>query len=312
MMRRFLPYVVVAAALLVLPAFVSNYYVDLAAKVLIFAIFAMSLNLVLGHAGLFTLGHAAYFGLGAYTAGIIGAHYGGSIWIGLPAGVLVAMGAAAVLAPLALRARGSYFLMITLALGQVFWGIAVGWRSVTGGDDGLSNVPRPQMPVPWPLIETASYYYSVVVLTALAAAALILILSSPFGCALRGIRESEVRMAVLGYNVQRYRFFALAIGGAFAGFAGVLYAYLNGYVGPDFLDVTRSADVLLMVIAGGVGSYWGPALGAALLILLQSSIGAYTNHWVGILGAIYIAVTILAPKGLVGMLPRRLAGRGRA
>jgi branched-chain amino acid transport system permease protein len=170
-------------------------------------------------------------------------------------------------------------------------------------------VPRPKMTVPWPLIETASYYYSVLVLTALAAAALILILSSPFGSALRGIRESETRMAILGYNVQRYRLFALVIGGAFAGLAGVLYAYLNGYVGPDTLNVTRSADVLLMVIVGGVGSYWGPAIGAALLILLQASIGAYTNHWIAVLGLIYIAVTLLAPKGLAGLWPQRLASK---
>jgi branched-chain amino acid transport system permease protein len=306
---RYLPHIIAAVALLLLPSLVSNYYVDLGAKVLIFAVFAMSLNLVLGHAGLFTLGHAAYFGLGAYAAGIAGARYGWPVWLGAPFGVLVATLAAALVAPLALRARGSYFLMITLAIGQVFWGIAIGWREVTGGDDGLSNVPRPRMALPWPLVDTASYYYAVVVITGLAAAAIILALASPFGHALRGVRESELRMSVLGYNVQRYRFFALVVGGAFAGLAGVLYAYLNRYVGPDFLNVTRSAEVLLMVIAGGVGSYWGPAFGAALLILLEASIGAYTSHWVAVLGAIYIAVTLVAPKGLAGLVPQWRARR---
>jgi branched-chain amino acid transport system permease protein len=291
------------AVLILLPLVVSPYYVDLASKVLIFALFAMSLDLLVGHAGLFSLGHAAYFGLGAYAVGILAAKAGLSVWLALPASVVAAFVGGALFAPLALRARGSYFLMITLALAQVLWGVAEGWRTLTGGDDGLPNIPRPDLTY-LSLTASAPFYYFVLLFTLLGIFALVRILQSPFGQALHGIRESETRMAALGFNVWRYRYAAFLISSALAGLAGALYAYLNRFVGPDSLFVTRSAEVLLMVIAGGAGTLFGPVVGACALVLLENTISGYTERWLSVLGIIYIVVTLLAPNGIVGLLPR--------
>jgi len=291
--------------LLPLPYLLSSYYLGLAIEMMIFALFAMSLDLLVGYAGMASLGHAAYFGIAAYTTGLLALRLGWNVWLALPAGVLVAALTAALFGLLALRTRGSYFLMITLALSQVAWGIAFGWRTLTGGDDGLPNVPRPDLGVPfhpsWSLGGTTPFYYFVLAAVALGTFLLIRIVTSPFGFALRGIRESETRMLALGYNVWRYKFIAFVLAAAFAGFAGCLYVYYNRFVSPDYLHVARSAEVLLMVILGGAGTMIGPALGAASIVLLQNLISAYTERWLLILGVVYVFVALFAPNGLVGL-----------
>lgn len=305
MNRRFAAMAIVLVVLALLPLALPSYYLDLASKVLIFALFAMSLDLLIGHTGLFSLGHAAYFGLGAYMTGILAVRAGWSVWLTLPAGVIAAAVGGALFALLALRARGSYFLMITLALAQVLWGIAEGWRSLTGGDDGLANIPRPVLAPGWALTTSTPFYYFVLCLVLVGIGILMQILRSPFGQALHGIRESETRMAVLGFNVWRYKYLAFILSSVFAGLAGAIYAYLNQFVGPDSLYVTRSAEVLLMVIAGGAGTVMGPAVGACLLVLLEAIVSGYTERWLSVLGIIYILVTLLAPNGIVGLIPRR-------
>jgi len=285
---------------LTLPIFVSSFYVGLATKIIVFALFALSLDLLVGHAGLFSLGHAAYFGIAAYTCGLLAVKADLDLWIALPLGVISAGITGIIFGLVSLRAKGSYFLMITLALAQVLWGIAVGWRSLTGGEDGLSNIPSPSFGN-FSLSSSRSYYYFTLFIAGTACIALLAIIRSPFGCALRGIRESETRMSSLGYNVYRLRLSALVIASLFAGLAGCLFLYANRFVGPDSLHLTRSAEVLLMVIAGGAGTLAGPLIGAVVMISMENFFSAFTERWLLVLGSVYILVTIFAPKGIMGL-----------
>ena len=298
------------AVLVALPAVLSSYQLSLVTKMLIFGIFAMSLDLLLGYAGLPSLGHAAYFGVAAYTVGLLALRVANNFWLDFPAGLLMAAGVSALFGLFALRTRGSYFLMITLALGQVLWGIAFGWRSLTGGDDGLPSVPRPDLSLPRALTGGIPFYYFVLIFFALAVGALALIVSSPFGRALVGIRESERRMEVLGFDVWRYKYVAFILAGLFAGLAGNLFVYFNGFVSPSYLNILFSASALLMVILGGSGTLLGPAIGAAVIVGLENFISGYMERWVLVLGVIYVLVTLFAPSGLVGLVRERLGNSG--
>jgi branched-chain amino acid transport system permease protein len=288
--------------LLALPYILSTYYLGLVVQMMIFALFAMSLDLLLGYTGMPSLGHAAYFGIAAYTTGLVALRLGWNLWLALPAGLLLAALTATLFGFLALRTRGSYFLMITLALSQVAWGIAFGWRTLTGGDDGLPDVPRPDLALPWSLADSTPFYYFALFFAAVGALLLMRIVASPFCLALRGIRESETRMLALGYNVWRYKLVAFVLAATFAALAGCLYVYYNRFVSPDYLHVARSAEVLLMVILGGAGTLIGPAIGAALIVLLQNIISGYTERWLIVLGVVYILVALFAPRGLVGFV----------
>ena len=294
--------VVGVLVLLLLPHFLSTYYLGLVIQMMIFALFAMSLDLLIGYTGMASLGHAAYFGVAAYATGLLALKLGWSVWLALPAGLLVAALTATLFGFLALRTRGSYFLMITLALSQVVWGIAFGWRSLTGGDDGLPEVPRPNLGLPWPLTDETPFYYFVLFCIGVGTFLLIRIVSSPFGFALRGIRESETRMLSLGYNVWRYKLAVFVLAATFAGLAGCLYVYYNRFVSPDYLQVVRSAEVLLMVILGGAGTLIGPAIGAALIVLLDNVVSTYTERWLLVLGVIYVVVALFAPRGIIGFV----------
>jgi len=295
--------------LLALPYLLSPYHLGLAVQMLIFALFAMSLDLLIGYGGMPSLGHAAYFGVAGYATGLLALRLSLSVWLAIPAGLLLAALTAALFGLLALRTRGSYFLMITLALGQVVWGIAFGWRSLTGGDDGLPDVPRPNfglhLDLPWSLTNDTSFYYFVLFFVVVGTFLLVRIVTSPFGYALRGIRESETRMLALGYNVWRYRFVAFVLAATFAGLAGCLYVYFNRFVSPDYLHVGRSAEILLMVILGGSGTLIGPAIGAVLIVFLENVVSAYTERWLLLLGLVYVVVALFAPTGLMGLVRER-------
>ena len=297
--------------LVTLPLILPPYYVGLVVKMMVFALFAMSLDLLLGYAGMPSLGHAAYFGMAAYTTGLLALKAGWTVWLALPAGIAMAALTSVVFGLLALRTRGSYFLMITLALSQVLWGIAFGWRSLTGGDDGLPEVPRPNLSLPWSMSDNTPFYYFVLVFFVVGTLVLVRIVASPFGYVLRGIRESETRMLVLGYNVWRYKLVAFVVAAAFAGLAGCLYVYFNRFVSPDYVHVVRSAEVLLMVILGGAGTLIGPAVGATLIVLLENLISTYTERWVTVLGIIYVLVALLAPNGIAGLIASLRKQRGR-
>jgi branched-chain amino acid transport system permease protein len=294
-----------------LPYLLPNYYLGLSVEVLVFALFAMSLDLLIGYAGMASLGHAAFFGVAAYTTGLLATKAGLSVLLVLPLSVIAAALTATLFGFLALRTRGSYFLMITLALSQIVWGIVFGWRSLTGGDDGLPDVPRPSIGPHLSLVADRPFYYFVLLMVGAATALLLAIVSSPFGHAIRGIRESETRMLALGYNVWAYKLVAFIVAAAFAGVAGSLYVYYTRFASPDYLDVLRSAEVLLMVILGGAGTLIGPAIGAAVIILLQNLVSAYTERWLIVIGIIYIAVALFAPNGLVGLVREIARKRGR-
>ena len=290
----------VLALLIALPDLLRAYYLALTTKMLIFALFAMSLDLLLGYVGLASLGHAAYFGIAAYTIALLNVRAGLNSGAALPAALCAATVTGALFAPLALRARGSYFLMITFALAQVVWSVAFGWRSLTNGDDGIPDVVRPNFG--WSLDNTTSFYYFVLVVVGVASLLLVAIVRSPFGRALRGIRESESRMQALGYDVWRYQYAAFVLAAAFAGIAGALYAYFNRFVGPEYLYVVQSAEALIMVILGGAGTLIGPAIGAGLIVFLEDFVSSMTEHWVLVLGIIYVLVTLFAPRGLIGLV----------
>jgi branched-chain amino acid transport system permease protein len=292
--------VAVLALLIALPDLLRAYYLALTTKMLIFALFAMSLDLLLGYVGLASLGHAAYFGIAAYTIALLVVRAGLNSGAALPAALCTATVTGALFAPLALRARGSYFLMITFALAQVVWSVAFGWRSLTNGDDGIPDVVRPNFG--WSLDNTTSFYYFVLVVVGVASLLLVAIVRSPFGRALRGIRESESRMQALGYDVWRYQYAAFVLAAAFAGIAGALYAYFNRFVGPEYLYVVQSAEALIMVILGGAGTLVGPAIGAGLIVFLEDFVSSMTEHWVLVLGIIYVLVTLFAPRGLIGLV----------
>jgi branched-chain amino acid transport system permease protein len=292
------------------------YYAGLIIEGLIYTIFALGLNLLLGYTGLPSLGHAAYFGAGAYAAALVSLHVSQSLWVGAIAGIATAMAMAAVFGLLALRTTGVYFLMITLALGQVAWAIAFTWRRVTNGDDGLRGIKRPYLGIegfglPKLGLDDRNVYFLFALIATVAALALMrAIVRSPFGRSLQGIRENSQRMEALGYSAWLHKYLAFVVSGGFAGFAGVVLVYYKGFVSPETTHVMISAEVMLMVIVGGAGSLFGPMVGAFFIVLLSYAISGYTAHWPLALGLLYIAVVLLAPKGLIEWTRQRLAPKG--
>jgi branched-chain amino acid transport system permease protein len=288
--------------LLLLPPLLSSYLLTLLTQVLILAVMAMSLDLLLGYTGLPSLGHAAYLGLGAYSVAILTTRYGVNFWVTLPAGLLLATAASAVFGLVALRARGVYFLMITLALNMVVWGLAHRWVSLTQGDNGISGIPKPDLALPWSPRSPIAFYYFALVFFLVAFWILSRIVRSPFGHSLVGIQESESRMQVLGYHVWLHKFLAFVIAGAFSGLSGVLWAYYNGFVSPSDVELAISVEALLMVALGGRGTLVGPALGAGLIVFLKNQVSVYTHRWLLIMGAVYIGTIVYAPQGILGAL----------
>ncbi len=299
--------VVALVVLALLPQFLESYYVGLMALVLIFGIFALSLDLLLGQCGLPSLGHAASFGTAAYVAGYLSLKVANNFPLNFVAGLAAAGAIAAIFGLLALRTRGIYFLMITLALGQVLYGIALKWKSVTGGDDGMPGIPRPNLSLmSWDLGQVTNYYYFTLIFFLLACVLMYFLIRSPFGHSLRGIRESESRMMALGYNIWAHQYVAFILAGIFAGLAGILFVYYNNMVSPKDLHLISSANVLLMVILGGSGTFFGPMLGAAVIVLLQNIVSSSIERWTLVLGVIYVLVIMLAPGGILGPLKGRL------
>jgi branched-chain amino acid transport system permease protein len=292
--------------------FLPSYYTGLLIEGLVFSIFALGLNLLLGYTGLPSLGHAAYFAAGAYAAGLIAVKVTPDFWAGLACGLAVSIGLGAAFGLLALRTSGVYFLMITLALAQVAWGVVFSWRDLTGGDDGLRSIPRPVLAIPGvDLSGTTAFYEFTLAAFVIALVLMRAILRSPFGHSLRGVKDSEARMDALGYNVWLHKYIAFVLSAGFSGFAGVLLAYYRGFVSPEAASIIVSAEVMLMVILGGAATLVGPVVGAFFIILLSNFISAYTARWTLILGALYAIVVLLAPAGVVGeVLATRKRRRG--
>ncbi len=297
------------AAILLLalvPFGLPRYVTTTLTEILIFAVFAMSLDVLVGYTGLVSLGHAAFFGIAAYAVGLLGAHGSTALILTLPAGIAAGTAAALVVGMFALRAAGVYFLMLTLAFAQMAFAVAHQWAGVTGGTNGLSGIPRPAVPG-LDLGATIPFYYLVLLLCGAAALTLRRIAVSPFGAALVGVRENESRMRAMGFDTFRLKLAAFVIAGAAAALSGVLYAYYNGFVSPDVLYWTTSGQVLVMVLLGGAGTLTGPALGAAVVLLGQNLASSYTERWTLILGAAFILVVLAAPRGLLGLVTGRWA-----
>ena len=311
-MRRGFAVVAVVAALIVLARYQPPYYTSLLTLALIYGVFAMSLDLLLGYTGLPSLGHAAYFGSAAYVAALLVGKMGAPFAIAIPAGLLAAVAIAALFNLLALRTAQGYYLMISLALSQVLWSLAVSWRSVTGGDDGMSIARRPNFGDWLGLELDTDFGYFVVVLVVFLAClgALRILVASPFGYALQGIRENESRMRALGYNAWAYKYAVSLIAGLFAAIAGELYGFLHSFISPAALSIDLSAQVLLMVLVGAAGTLWGPIFGAVLVVVLQNVVSTYTNRWLFVVGAIYVLIAMFAPKGL--FMRWRMRARGEA
>jgi branched-chain amino acid transport system permease protein len=276
---------------------------------LIFSIFAMSLDILLGYGGLPSLGHAAFFGVAAYTSGYMALNDLGNFWLQAASGIGLSLVVAAVFGFFALRTRGVYFLMITLALSQLLWGIAFKWTSVTHGEEGLPGILRPDLVfIRLSTSDVTIYYYFTLAIFVVATVAMYVIVLSPFGLVLKGTKDSETRMHALGYNVWFYQYVAFIIAALFASIAGVLSVYYHGFVGPQDLHVATSAKVLFMVIFGGAGTLFGSIFGAFSIVLLENLVSGYTEHWLMVLGLIYVLVIVLAPHGIYSLIKRTTLG----
>jgi branched-chain amino acid transport system permease protein len=297
---------VVAVGLLVLPLLLPGYQVSIATQILIFAVLAMSIDVLAGFAGRTPLCHGAIFGASTYIVIYWTATLGGSLWVGMLLGVLAAAALAAVFALLAIRTSGVYFLLLTLALGMIVWGVCLRWTSVTGGENGLRGAGRPAF-----VADHVAFYYAVLAVVAPVTFAVWRFVHSPFGLALRGIRDSESRMRSLGYNVPLHLFLAFTVSGVFAGIAGALYAVFNDFVSPSTVQLSQSVAGLLMAITGGIGTLLGAFVGAAAIILLENVVSLFTARWPSVLGLAFILVMIFAPEGIVGRARLMLARRHR-
>jgi branched-chain amino acid transport system permease protein len=308
---RVMASILAAGLLIALPPFLPAYPLTLLTQALIYAVFAMSLDILLGYTGLPSLGHAAYFGVAAYVVAIFTTEYQAGFWTCLLLALVAAILTSAIFGLVAIRAVGVYFLMITLALGMVVWGLAFRWVSMTKGDNGISGVPRPSLGLPWTFGNQTSFYYLTLAAFLLAFGLLLLIVRSPFGMSLRGIRESEGRMRSLGYNIWLHKYLAFILAATFAGLAGVLWAYYNGFVSPVEVQLITSVETLLMVALGGPGTLVGPALGAGMIVFLKNFVSVYTKRWLLILGGVYICVILFAPRGILGALSRTTTAVGK-
>jgi branched-chain amino acid transport system permease protein len=301
------------AALAIVVPFTSSFMILLATRALAFSILVMSLDILLGFTGLASLGQAAYFGVGAYMTAILAAKYqiglGFDFWLVVVGGLLIGAALAAAFGLLAIRATGVYFLMITLALGQCVWGLAYRWNSLTNGDNGINLQVRPKFGID--LANQVTFFYVVLGLFAVSLLALYVLVRSPFGRSLAGIRERELRMKILGYNTWLHKYIAFIIAGAFGGLAGVLWAHTAGIVSPDNVVLTTSVDALLMAVLGGAGTLVGGVIGAFIVTAIREYLSTQVTWWQYVLGAVYVLTIFYLPSGLMG-IPERLRRRRAA
>jgi len=308
--RKLLIVIAALLAVLVITPHANSYVIVLVTHALIFAILAMSVDLLLGYTGLPSLGQAAYLGMGAYLTAILAARYQfGLDWTFLLVvvmGVLIAAATAALFGLFAIRAAGVYFLMITLALGMCVWGLAYRWNSVTGGDNGIVLPPRPAFGIQ--LADDVTYFYVVFGAFAAALVMMAILVRSPFGRSLVGIRENELRMRLLGYNTWLHKYLAFVIAGGFGGLAGVLWAHAHGLVSPEDVILGTSVDALLMVVLGGSGTLVGGVIGAGIVIFLREYLSTLVPWWQYVLGGVYVLTILYLPGGLMSV-PERVRRR---
>jgi branched-chain amino acid transport system permease protein len=303
-MKKILILLGVLAVVALMAPFSGPYVILLLAHVLVLGIVAMSVDLLLGYTGLPSLGQAAYLGVGAYLTAILATKYGIGLgwdfWLVVVLGILIGAATAAFFGLFAIRASGVYFLMITLALGMCVWGLAYRWNSLTGGDNGINMRGRPKLGE-LAFSNDLVFFYVVLAFFIASFLALQLLVSSPFGRSLVGIRERELRMRILGYNTWLHKYIAFVIAGGFGGLAGVLWAHLNGIVSPSDVILTSSVDVLLMVVLGGPGTLVGGLIGAGVVVFLREYLATLVPWWQYVLGSVYVLTILYLPGGIMAL-----------
>ena len=290
---------VVIVIFLLMPLSGSRFMLDLATQIMIYALFALSLNVLIGYTGNVSFGHAAYFAIGGYACAILVTTYGWPLFLGILAAVVLSGIAALVIGAFCVRLNEIYFAMLTLAFSMLVWSVAFKWKAVTGGDDGFVGVDIPAL-----ISDRTSFFYFVLACVSGATAILYVICHSTFGRALVAIRENEVRASFLGLNARAMRLAAFVIAGGFAGLAGALFGLYNRGMYVESAFWTESAQVLIMTLLGGIYSFFGPMIGAAALYLLEVFINQFTEYWPIVLGVILLFIVLVAPEGLAGMYER--------
>ncbi len=308
---------VAAAVLAAVPLLFGDYWTGLLTQAVIFGGVAVGLDILVGFAGMATLGHGAFFGLAGYGLALGVLRWGLDPWLAGGLGIVGSTLVAFLFAPLAVRVHGLAFLTVTLAFGQVVWGLATRGGAATGGENGLPGIPRPTLG-PWDLAGADAFYLFVLGCAAVVTFAVVRLAASPVGLGLVGVRDNEVRMAALGYDVRRLRIVAFVVAAAVGAVYGTLSAAFNGFVGPGMLDWRLSAQGLLAVVVGGAGSLWGPFVAGAGLHVLETYVAGATQRWPMVLGALYVTSVVLLPGGLASLPSvwrnrrRRVTPSGRA
>ena len=312
-----LKWAALAAAVFVavaLPYGVSSFWVNIATQALIFGLFALSINVISGYGGMITLGHAGLLGIAGYGVAIFTTHSGWALGPAVVAALAVCAVVSLFFGALAVRTKGTYFVMITLAEGMVIWGIAQRWSDLTGGENGIPGVPKPSFATQY-----WQYYWLVLAVAAVCTFLIARFVRSPFGLSLKGIREDDDRLAPLGYNVYLHKLIAFTVSGIFAGVAGVLLAMYNNFIGPSDVFFLASAEGLLMSILGGIGTLTGAYVGATVVVVIQEWVSSYFQRWQTLLGVVFVLVILFASDGIVGLWTRfvwapllRRLGAGKA
>jgi branched-chain amino acid transport system permease protein len=281
-------------------------YTELATRIVVMGLAAMSLNFLLGFTGVLSFGHAAYFGLGAYGTAMAIKYWGIGSIPAIVLGMIAATIAAMIIGALIIKLRGVYFAMVTIAFGQVFYFIAFRWNAVTGGDDGLTGWRR--LPINFGFAELdivqndRAFYYFALAIFALCVAAMAVLLNSPFGRSLIAIRENERRARFLGVPIEFHVWVSFVISCLFVSAAGGLYALLNNFIDPRALRVDLSGNLVIMAVLGGMRSFWGPLIGAAIFVALQDYVSSQTQNWMSVIGLVFVLVVRFFPRGVLGML----------
>jgi branched-chain amino acid transport system permease protein len=312
-LRRHAPAILVPALLVTMPWWIQAVggYTELASRIVVLGLAAMALNFLLGFTGVLSFGHAAYFGLGGYGAAMAMRYLAPSSALAIAMGVALGTAAAAIIGALIVKLRGVYFAMVTIAFGQVFYFITFRWNSVTGGDDGLtgwSRLPLRAGPVALDIQgNDLAFYWFALALFFAAVAAMGALLRAPFGRTLLAIRENERRARFLGIPVERHVWLSFVISCSFASLAGALFALLNNFIDPRALRWDMSGNFVIMAVLGGMRSFWGPLLGAAIFVVLQDFISTRTQNWMSFVGIVFVVVVLFFPRGVLGFVRRRLA-----
>jgi branched-chain amino acid transport system permease protein len=294
------------AVLLLVPAWAGRFTIYILAVIFVTALLAMSLNLLVGHGGIYQFHHAAFYGVGAYTAGLIAAKTAWPVWIGFCAGPVMAAAAGWVIGLFCVRLNKLYFGMLQISLGSLIWIVALRWYSLTAGDDGIHGIRMPEI-----LSGTVNIYYFLLAVVTVCLLILFLIYKSPFGVTLRAIRDNPQRCEAVGINVRRHQLLAIIIATFFAGVAGVLFVVLEGSIFPDMLFWVLSLEVLIMCLLGGWFTFFGPVVGAAIMVTLRTFVGSVTEYWTMILGIVLILLIFFLPEGIMGINFRQWGRRRR-